>query len=199
MPWRKDFEFADFGDKPEEVVDYAGDSLIFSNITLNWHEPIEWKKDANRPEWPQGENLQRMGFYALLKDDGRKRQTNEITYIGVAESLHHRLYAPRHPKVGALVKAAGRSRLAYALMGGGGAHKESRLKEVEDILIWTFWSSIENKAGLATMPSMRPTSGKGAKRSRPWIINNTGYGFDRQMPKTIVYPWILLSTARVGE
>ena len=181
---------ADFGGAPEDITGDNGE-FIFRNITLDWRNPIAWM--GKRPSWPSDENVRCKGFYAIIRNHGRQTQRNIISYIGIARSLYGRLDINKHGTANDLVGRKGETRLAYAVVKGKGQHTFSKLQEIEDILIWAHWATIENKCSLNTMPSMRLSSGKGAKRSRPWIITNEGYDFEGKMPKKIVYPWMLVS------
>jgi hypothetical protein len=185
--WHNDYEFADFGDSPANLTD------CFRTATITWSQPVAWPKTEVRPLWDKPASMKRAGLYILMGDHGNKKVRNEIQYVGKAKSFHHRLQRSHHKASEIGTKINGRS-VSFGTISHFQKKSSSKLGEIEDILMWALWPSLVNQAGIWSLPSMRPSTGKGKKKARAWIINRDpdGYDFGGQMPSQIVYPWMLI-------
>jgi hypothetical protein len=185
--WHNDYELADFGNSPVNLSDY------YTSATITWSEPVEWPKNDVRPHWDDPEKMKRAGLYILMGDHGNKKTCREIQYVGKAYSFHNRLQRSHHKAAEIGSKISGRS-VSFGTIPYFTKSASSKLGEIEDILMWALWPSLMNQAGIWSLPSMRPSTGKGKKKARAWIINRDpdGYDFGGQMPTQIVYPWMLI-------
>ena len=63
------------------------------------------------------------------------------------------------------------------------------MEEIEHLLIWAL-DPANNTNKNYTLPGM------GQRRGNAWHIKNSGYRFAGQMPREIVFPWMLVKVGR---
>jgi hypothetical protein len=188
--WQNDYELANFGGSPE----YLSETYhYYKSVTITWSDPVEWPKADMRPHWEEPTKMKRAGLYVLMGDHGNKKVRREIQYVGMAQSFENRLKKSHHKANEIGSRLSGRL-VSFGTIPYFTKKAPGKLGEIEDILMWALWPSLANRAGLETLPSMRPSTGKGQKKARAWIINRDpeGYDFGGQMPSQIVYPWMLI-------
>lgn len=173
---------ADWGADADGMLNSKGKRL-FKQLVLNWSEPIEISKGKS-PFFEDSRPL----LYAIIRDHRASKQRDKITYIGLSTDPNNRFH--NHPTARNLIDRAGTTKLSFAFLDmqrSPRIHAVKRaLEDVEHILIWALWKNLENKAKFFALPGMGSTVG-----DRYHIINE-GYQFLGQMPKEIVYPWMLV-------
>lgn len=179
---------ADWGDVPGDVQNAAGNPL-FNLVRLVWRRPTPWVKSSSTPIFEIDEPF----IYALTYDHGNSPVRDRIEYIGLTSSPNTRF--GNHKTAKEIVRRRGRVGFTYAPINFVmGRNRESRTKrameEIEHLLIWAAPDYLWNDKKQFTMPGM------GIHGGRPWHIVNEGYRFRGQMPREIVYPWMLLRCGR---
>lgn len=180
------YKMADWGGEPGNVLNRS-DSPLFQSVNLDWARPQKWQKGKKAPVMHDDPCL-----YILQRDHGNAWQSMKIVYIGLTISPKTRFL--NHPTAREVVAMRGDTYLSFAVVEFSGKNKESRtkrtLEQVEHLLIWALYGSLYNQKKLFTLP------GLGANRGTAWHIVNQGYRFQGQMPKEIVYPWMLIKPGR---
>lgn len=167
-----------------------GDQRKFYRIaTIHWSDPEEWKPGDGNFKVPAGWAGQG-GIYAITRRHWRQANREQIAYIGKAINFSKRLIM-RHNHFD-IVRRAGPTMVSC------GRIKFQRIKshtghylEIEDIVKFAVWDHLENHQGFHSLPGFRKNA-SAPKIMQPWIIENTGYRFERQMPRKIVYPAIAI-------
>lgn len=179
----KKYSPAYFGDSIDEVQNASGHGL-YKKAHLRWSEPESIKEKP--PIFERNEPV----LYAVMRDHPLKKSRNEIVYIGLSISQKTRFY--NHPKVKELRELRGTTTLSFAALEhirlSSRIESQARaLEEIEHLLIWALWQSLQNERKLFTLPGM------GTGRGNAWHVINEGYDFGGRMPTEIVYPWMLIS------
>lgn len=188
MPLRE-YRPVDWGDQPSDVENAAGNPL-FNVVELVWRDPTCWEKGQRIPQFEDDEPF----VYALIRDHGKAAVKDRIEYIGLTSAPEHRF--GNHKTAKQIVAKRGRVLFTYAPVDFvKGRNREARtktaLEEIEHLLIWAVPpDNLWNEQKQFTMP------GLGSNGGRPWHIVNRGYRFHGQMPREIVYPWMLLKVGR---
>ncbi|TBF26479.1 hypothetical protein ELG88_29410 (plasmid) [Rhizobium leguminosarum] len=176
------YNIADYGyDTVEEVTNSVGKSL-FKRVVLEWSKPQAI--NANKPFFEDNRPL----LYIILRNHHSMKQKDRIRYIGLSANPKNRFQ--NHPKATELADMRGETSLSYAFLDQGKSSSriesiKSALEEIEHIMIWSLWFELLNDKKMYTLPGMGKNSGTA------WHIINSGYRFRGQMPREIVYPWIL--------
>jgi len=174
------YQVADVGLEPGDIKGYQV-------AELNWSEPIEWPKEARNPCDHDGPCL-----YILQREHGRARQRKRIIYVGLTKNPEQRFN--NHPKAREILERRGKTFFSFAPINLRGRNKETRtvraLEEIEHLLIWALWPTLENERKMYVAPGM------GVNRGSGWQILNTGYSFLGQMPAEIIYPWLVIRSGR---
>jgi len=179
---------ADWGDAPSDVLNAAGNPL-FNLVQLNWQEPTPWEKGQSKPTFGKDEPF----IYALTYDHGSSPVRDRIEYIGLTASPKTRF--GNHKTAREIVAKHGRVQFSYAPIDFvKGRNREARTKatmeEIEHLLIWAAPDYLWNDKKQFTMPGM------GTNGGRAWHIINKGYRFRGQLPREIIYPWMILRCGR---
>lgn len=184
----KGFKAADLGGDVQYIVN-RNDGPIFKEVSLHWKDPVEWDGVG----CPPGAEA-RACLYVLLRDHGNQAQSMVISYIGISENPRRRFY--NHPSARELSEMSGKTCVSFCYLKADDIAISSvpvkvALEQIEHILIWTLWNSkLWNNRKIFTLP------GFDAHGATPWHIENMGYDFLGQMPKEIIYPWILVKNRR---
>lgn len=186
----KHFKPADLGGEVSDVQDAAGRSL-FHCAEITWSEPKLWP--ANQPAPVTGVESTTGHLYVLVREHHRAKNTHNIVYVGITENLKTRFF--NHPKANEIVRMRGQTLLSLGTVDYGGYRTPRRtarpaLEEIEHILIWTLWHTLQNEKKMYTLPGM------GSSAGRAWHITNKGYRFAGRMPLEIVFPWMLIRHGR---
>lgn len=184
------FKPADYGEDHEELVERRA----LRRITINWKKPKHWLPTADGPPLPK--TLRRPGFlYALSWDHHLASRRETIAYIGITEDLTTRFVD--HKKAKALLARKRKTFIAVGDVDFGrriNADDGTRrvIEELEHILIWALWGEQDllNERKLLCMP------GFGSRGGQAWHIINKGHRFRGQMPREIIYPWMLVKPGR---
>ncbi len=190
MPAPYGFKPADYGEDHEQLV--ARRAL--RRITIDWKAPRQWRPSDEGPPLPSTER--RPGFlYALSWDHHLASRRETIAYIGITEDLATRFLDHRRAK-----ELLARKRKTFIAVGdvdfGRRVNPDDGtrrvIEELEHILIWALWGDQEllNERKVLCMP------GFGTRGGEAWHIMNTGYRFRGQMPREIIYPWMLVKPGR---
>ena len=188
MPLRG-YRAVDWGNTPADVQNAAGNPL-FNLVELTWRRPTCWHKDQRVPTFVDDEPF----VYALLREHGNASVQDRIEYIGLTSAPTRRF--GNHKTARRIVRMRGKVLFTYAPVDFvKGRNREARtknaLEEIEHLLIWAVPpDNLCNEQKQFTMPGM------GTNGGRAWHIVNRGYRFRGQMPREIVYPWMLL---RLGK
>jgi hypothetical protein len=177
------FKAADWGAEVDDLENGAGRPL-FKRLVLRWSRPQIVEK-GEKPRFDDPRPL----LYAIIRNHHRSQQKDKICYIGLSTNPARRF--DKHPTARALIEKRGETSLSFAYLDAERSsdriHAVKRaLEDVEHILIWALWQNLENKAKLYALPGMGSTTGD------PYHIINEGYRFLGQMPKEIIYPWMLV-------
>gem|GEM_PF-1865243 len=185
----KGFKIAEYGGDVNDIKNRAGRSL-FKRVTLQWSRP----QIINGYDTPFFEDNRPL-LYIIIRNHHRMNRRDRIQYIGLSINPNNRFQ--NHPTAQALAEKRGETSLSYAYLDQGRSSNrietiKGTLEEIEHILIWTLWSTQElaNDRKLFTLPGM------GRHPGSAWHILNEGYRFSGQMPREIVYPWILQKNGR---
>lgn len=179
----------DWGETPSEVRN-AADNPLFNLVKLAWTKPSCWEKGQRVPKFQDDEPF----LYALIRDHGNASVRDRIEYIGLTAAPKRRF--GNHETARAIVAKRGRVLFTYAPIDFvKGRNREARtkaaLEEIEHLLIWAVPPDyLCNERKQFTMPGMGKNGG------RAWHILNEGYRFRGQMPREIIYPWMLLRVGR---
>ncbi len=176
-----------FGDEVESVQNRAGRPL-FKKATLVWSKPKPMEDrtrlfdDDDRPV-----------LYAITRDHHRMKTKNTIAYIGLSIDPKNRFR--NHPKADMLADRQGETKLSFSFLDLGRSSRrietvKAALEEIEHLLIWALWQTLENERKQFTLPGM------GVNGASAWHIVNEGYRFSGLMPREIVYPWMLVLPGR---
>lgn len=181
------YKIADFGGQPDEIENRSGGAL-FQTVELDWSKPLLWHDPKKVPVSHDEPCL-----YVLQRDHQSASSSMRVRYVGLTISPKTRFL--NHPTADRLVKMRGDTYLSYAPVVFTGRNREARVKstleQVEHLLIWAlWWHDLENDRKMFTLPGM------GTNRGTAWHIINKGYRFQGQMPKEIVYPWMLIKPGR---
>ncbi|WP_216332568.1 hypothetical protein [Rhizobium sp. X9] len=176
------YKIANYGfDTVEEVTNSVGKSL-FKRVVLEWSKPQTINVD--KPFFTDNRPL----LYIIIRNHHSAKQKDRIRYIGLSTNPNNRFQ--NHPKAQELAALRGQTSLSYAFLDQAKSAKTIRsekgaLEQIEHILIWSLWYQLLNDKKLFTLPGM------GRNAGTAWHIINSGYRFRGQMPREIVYPWIL--------
>lgn len=179
---------ADWGDEPADVRTRAG-TMMFNVVELNWRSPKLWHKSDNQPTFDTDEPF----LYILLRDHGNARNRNQIVYVGLTNAPMTRF--GNHKTAKAIVAKPGTVRFTYAPVDFRGRNRLERisraLEELEHLLIWAVpGEHLVNEKKQFTLPGM------GTRGGNAWHVYNTGYRFSGQMPREIVFPWMMVRPGR---
>jgi hypothetical protein len=179
---------ADWGDSPSEIQNASGNPL-YHKVELNWRDPTPWEKGQSRPLFDPSEQF----VYALLHDHGKATTKDRIVYIGLTSNPRHRF--GNHETALDIVSRRGRVQFTYApitfIRGRDRLRRvKQALEEIEHLLIWAVPDHLENEKKWFTLPGM------GVNAGDAWHILNRGYRFHGQMPREIIYPWMLIKLGR---
>jgi hypothetical protein len=182
------FYGANWGDEPEDVCTRAGTGL-FNAVELNWRPPRLWAKTDSQPTFDTAEPF----LYILLRDHGNARTKDQIVYVGLTKSPLTRF--GNHKTAKAIVARRGTVRFTYAPVDLKGRNRLERigraLEELEHLLIWAVpGEHLVNEKKQFTLPGM------GSRGGNAWHVTNTGYRFSGQMPRDIVFPWMMVRPGR---
>jgi hypothetical protein len=182
------FYGADWGDEPADVSTRAGTSL-FNAVELHWRRPKLWAKADRQPTFDTDQPF----LYILLRDHGNARTKDQIVYVGLTKSPLTRF--GNHTTARAIVARRGTVRFTYAPVDLKGRNRLERigraLEELEHLLIWAVpGGHLENEMKQFTLPGM------GSRGGNAWHVRNTGYRFSGQMPREIVFPWMMVRPGR---
>ncbi|MGA1805178.1 hypothetical protein [Rhizobium sp. HT1-10] len=187
MSYIPGFEPADFGNTLDGLTNRAGNPT-FTKATLIWSKPQILDKDTHRPFFEDNRPL----LYVIIRNHHSMKKKDRICYIGLSTTPKNRF--KNHPKARTLSQMRGETSLSYAYLDEENSKNVARVKpaleQIEHILIWTLWQQLENDRKLFVLPGM------GAFAGQAWHIVNEGYRFAGQMPKEIVYPWMLVRKGR---
>ncbi|WP_299640264.1 hypothetical protein [Devosia sp.] len=177
---------ADFGGQPSEISNRS-DGPLFQTVELNWSKPKLWEKGFGAPV-----DHDEPCLYLLQRDHPSSTRSMRIVYVGLTVSPKTRFL--NHPTANRIVGMRGSTFLSYAVVRFTGRNRETRekytLEQVEHLLIWALWNELENEKKMFTLPGM------GVNGGTAWQILNSGYRFQGQMPKEIVYPWMVIKPGR---
>jgi hypothetical protein len=178
---------ADLGGAPGDVANSAGASL-FKSVELNWSKPILWTKGRASPTDRPDACL-----YIIMHDHGNAHYKARIRYVGLSKNPAKRFL--NHPKAHEIVSLSGQASISFAFIdfirGKNKIERQSfAMEEIGHLLIWTLWPTLLNERKMYTLPGMGPNGGNA------WQIKNDGYRFHGQMPRQIVYPWLLVQAGR---
>jgi hypothetical protein len=182
------FKPADFGGNPADICNGFGTSL-YKRVSLHWSNPKVWKKGGSAPV---GDNAGPC-VYALIRNHGKSQKKNMICYFGLSMKPNTRFY--NHPTARGIVNLRGEVRLSFApvkFARGGNRLRSIKhaLEEIEHILMWAAWQNLHNTRKLYLLP------GAGLNKANAWHIENSGYRFSGQIPREIVFPWMLVKVGR---
>lgn len=184
------FRPVDYGEDHEHLV--ARRAL--RRITIDWTKPLRWRPTDDGPPLPV--TPQRPGFlYALSWDHHLAFRRETIAYIGITEDLGTRFREHRRAE-----ELLARKRKTFLAVGdvdfGSRINPDEStrrvIEELEHILIWALGGEQDllNERKVLSMP------GYGTQGGSAWHILNTGYRFRGQMPREIIYPWMLVKPGR---
>jgi len=181
------YRAADFGWQPEDITNRSHNPL-FQLVRLNWVGPIEWENGDKRP-FDHNEPC----LYILQREHANAQQQMRIVYVGLTINPQGRFI--NHPTASDILGRRGKTFLSYAAVDFvTGRNREARtkgtLEQIEHLMIWALWPHLENDRKMFTLPGM------GANGGTAWQIQNGGYRFQGQMPREIVYPWMLVKRGR---
>ena len=179
---------AAWGEDVTDVENAAGNSL-FKAVELRWSKPTLWTRDMSRPKF----HTEAPFLYALIRNHGNALTKDRIVYIGLTSAPATRF--GNHQTAKEIVSLKGQVGFSYApIEFGSGNNRLERvtyaLEQIEHLLIWAVDQHLENEKKMFTLPGM------GANGGDAWHITNTGYRFSGQMPKEIVFPWMLVKPGR---
>lgn len=178
----------DLGGDVAELQNRAG-KYYHRKAIITWSEPVLWARKSSSPEIPDGWTGHG-GVYAFLRDHNGQPDPNRISYIGKAVSFEARLNK-RHPMYEVLVDKNGDTNVSLGRIRFERIHSRTAYyPEIEEIIAWAVWPYLHNCQGFESLPGFRGANGRPFK---PWIIENNGYRFGRQMPRLIAYPSIAIA------
>ncbi len=182
------FRGIDWGDAPADVCNRAGAGL-YHPVELNWRPPRRWAKGQNQPAFDTDQPF----LYILLRDHGNARTKDQIVYVGLTKSPLTRF--GNHKTAKAIVAKRGTVRFTYAVVDMKGRNRIERIgravEELEHLLIWAVpGDHLENERKMYSLPGM------GSLGGNAWHVENTGYRFSGQMPREIVFPWMMVRPGR---
>lgn len=156
---------------------------------LVWSEPRLWPKGSSAPISADDGPC----VYALVRNHGSQLVRDKIVYIGLTSGPQ--TCFSNHPKAEEIVNRRGRTCLSIApvdfIRGKNSIERQSdALEEIEHLLIWALWPSLENDRKMSTLPGMGTNGGDA------WHILNAGYRFSGRMPREIIFPWMLVKPGR---
>ena len=190
MERMKGYHPADWGRSPSVVENAAGKGL-FRAVELNWSKPVILPKTGEVPRFQRNSPI----VYAIIRDHGKRMQSDNIRYIGLTIQPKGRFAA--HGTIQNLAALRGSTKFSFAVVNIKGKNKNLRtkkaLEEIEHILIWALWAfdhDLKNDKKQNTLP------GLGVNGGSAWHIQNVGYRFSGRMPREIVFPWMLLKVGR---
>lgn len=182
----------DLGFDTADVMNNAGRPL-FKPISVSWSTPTRLTKDGDIV-LDDCDYLEAGYLYAIVRNHGNAAKADTIRYIGITNNLETRFR--NHPKMTELRSKGGETSLSIGTIDFGG-YRTARgtgnrraIEELEHIFIWTLWHDLLNDKKQLTAPGM------GKHRGRAWDITMKGYQFSGQMPKRIIYPWIVTEPRR---
>lgn len=183
------YKLSQWAGHPAYLENAAGNPL-FKEVELNWRKPTLWGKSQRVPDFEHDKAF----LYILLRDHGNSRQRDQIVYVGLTASPLTRF--GDHKKAKQVVKQHGTVRFTYAPIDFvQGRNRVERLKraleELEHLIIWAVPDRyLRNEKKMFTLPGM------GSNGGNAWHVRNTGYRFSGQMPREIVYPWMMIAPGR---
>jgi hypothetical protein len=162
---------------------------IFKIARLHWSKPTVWNKGDNVPTFDTSEPF----LYVLIRNHGKSKTKDHIVYVGLTKSPKTRF--GNHETAKKIVGMRGQTTFSYApvnfIKGRNSiARMEKALEEIEHLLIWSLGFELRNLRKQYTLPGMGKNGGNA------WKIIHTGYRFSGQMPREIVYPWMLIKVGR---
>ncbi|BCW87133.1 hypothetical protein sos41_02590 [Alphaproteobacteria bacterium SO-S41] len=165
---------------------------LFEEIGIEWSIPRIWPRGAKAPV-PDEMSASKC-VYAIVRNHGRQQRKNTIEYIGLASHAKNRF--ANHPKARELADMRGETALSFGCLSfidRSASKKQGNIKQtleqVEHILIHAL-QPLSNDRKVWMLP------GAGKNPSRAWHIRNLGFRFSGQMPREIVFPWILIRPGR---
>lgn len=161
-----------------ELWEHPENLGYYKKAIINWSKPKIWFPDYDFevPKAYHGTG----GVYRIMRDHWKQTNPNIITYIGKADNFNNRL-TTQHDKYNLLVAKAGDTKVSCGTITFQGIRADNcYFVEIEDILKFSVWHSLENTQGFGSLPGFR------SKLINPWIIENIGY--KGMLPKRIYYP-----------
>lgn len=180
---------AEWGASIADVTN-AADNPLFHEVELYWEKPTPWEKGQRLPTF----NTDRPFLYILMRDHPRSLTKDRIEYIGLTTSPRTRF--GNHSKAKEIVRKSGKVLFSYAeiefITGRDKLRRQTQaLNELEHLLIWAVPPTyLENIKKWHTLPGMGQNGGEA------WHVKNKGYRFRGQMPREIIYPWMLVRPGR---
>ncbi|MBY8823791.1 hypothetical protein [Sphingomonas colocasiae] len=182
------FKPADLGGEPNEF----DCKPAFRPIEIDWSKPKPW--GPSNEIAPISGAQQKPGYlYAISWDHQSAHHRETIAYIGITKNLASRF--ENHPSAEYLRSKKRKTFLSIGHIDFGrivNASARTKLvtEELEHILIWALWPTLENVNKIMCIP------GHGKNRGGAWHITNTGHRFRGRMPREIIYPWMLVKPGR---
>jgi hypothetical protein len=178
---------ADFGGEVANIHNSLGHTL-FKTLSISWTKPRVWKRDEPAPKGLA--DVTAAYVYALTRDHGKSLRKPPIVYIGLSKN-RTRFY--NHPKAKKIRNMKGKTLVSIGIIDFGKHHHKKGTKpaieEIEHLLIWALSPKFNEKKKF-TMPGM------GKNPGRAWHVRNIEHRFNGQMPREIVYPWMLIKLGR---
>lgn len=172
-----------WADDPQALCNAAGHPL-YKFGQLDWTKPAEWR--TGEPV-PVGQ-MKGATLYIISREHGRATRRHMIEYVGLASDVRTRFY--NHPTAAALRDKPGQTYLSFAsvdfVRGRDRIASQKRaMEEIEHLLIWALNPPYNDRKNY-TLPGM------GKNGANAWHIENVGFRFAGQMPKEIIFPWMLI-------
>lgn len=179
----KGFKAIDWGGEIDQVVT-SQSKKIFKPVRIHWSEPTAWLRDEYAPI---AKGVERKDcLYCLLRDHHKARQRKQIVYVGITNNLDRRFH--NHAVAAQLREKKGTTLLSVGEVDFGSFWRQAGSKkateQLEHLLIWAIWPKFNDRKS-DTLPGM------GSSATKPWHVVNSGHRFQGQMPREIVYPWML--------
>ena len=181
------FHVADLGDEVDTVLNAQGNP-IFKEAKLDWCTPRLWEKGQAAPVSTDDSAV----VYALIRNHGKSNQKDIVEYVGLTSDPVGRF--ANHATAQRLLAKNGTVGVSLApinfIRGRNKLRNIARAtEEIEHILIWALGPR-ENVRKNFTLPGM------GSHQANAWHIVNVGYRFAGQMPREIVFPWMIVKLGR---
>lgn len=177
------FRAAAWASSPQDICNAAGHPL-YKYGRLDWTRPAEWRSGFPVPLG----KLAGAALYVISRNHGNAQLKHMIEYVGLASNVRTRFY--NHPTAVDLRNKPGQTYLSFApvdfVRGRDRIASQKRaMEEIEHLLIWALNPPYNDRKNY-TLPGM------GANGANAWHVENTGFRFAGQMPKEIVFPWMLV-------